>query len=68
MSKGIEFIHIFVKTHRLEFTDSGRGGKFFCIGTPCGVCPIHAIRDGSSCKITESEFEELHETHPEHFI
>jgi hypothetical protein len=68
MSNAVEYFHVFAKARKIRLESAISGNLLFCIGTPCGSCPVLPIRGSNACAITESELKELHETHPEHFI
>jgi hypothetical protein len=68
MSSAVEHFHVFAKTHRIKLGSFAGNNLLFCIGTPCSNCPVQSVRSGKSCKLTESERNELQKTHPEYFI
>jgi hypothetical protein len=68
MSKGLELLDEFVKTHNPRFTDTCIGRVMFCAGTPCYVCPLENKAQPVSCTISRKEIKKLKETNPEYFI
>jgi hypothetical protein len=68
MSKAIKLFHEFAKTRKPRFSGTYNKRVSFCKGTQCFLCPVVDEARKITCTISEKEFKELSETHPEYLV
>jgi hypothetical protein len=72
MSRGLELFHIYAKTYVPNFYEDAvinmPTNIAFCGDTLCTNCPVANVKYGTTCNITQEEFQKLVVTHPEYMI